>query len=239
MTTGTTPSSVFLTDQTELTTIAPIVDDDVKVYALGERPGIKLMMLAFDAGTNLAHHIAKGPITLATIQGEVEVEAEGQRHRLGQGGVMHIDARVEHALYAANQAWVLLTLFDVAGGDPHVPGIVKKSLAAPVSVPEENVDLLPLHDVSNHNGHAGGCGCGEADEGLPELDVRPIPHAIRHATVFGALQSLGPGQAIILTAHHNPLPLLGQIEDMFHGLIEVTYRHAGPDVWKLEMRNTA
>ena len=33
------------------------------------------------------------------------------------------------------------------------------------------------------------CGCG-ADEGEPTLDVRLIPHAIRHATVFGALSAI-------------------------------------------------
>ena len=30
----------------------------------------------------------------------------------------------------------------------------------------------------------GGCACGEHDEAVPLLDVRVIPHAIRHATIF-------------------------------------------------------
>ena len=34
----------------------------------------------------------------------------------------------------------------------------------------------------------GGCGCHEAHTELPELDARAIPHAIRHATIKGALE---------------------------------------------------
>ena len=51
------------------------------------------------------------------------------------------------------------------------------------------------------------CGCGDGHENIPALDVRPIPHAIRHATVFGALDSLGqPGAEMDLIAHHDPRP---------------------------------
>lgn len=238
MTTGVAQSTVFIPNATGLATTAPVVPGELKVYPVGKRPGITLMVIAFDAGTNLANHIAKGPITLHTLEGQVEVEAAGERVSLGAGGLMHIDARVEHALTAQEQSRVLLTLFDAVSGDPHVPGIVKKSMApTPPAVAE--ADLIPVQDVSGHNSHDAGCGCGEEDEALPELDVRPIPHAIRHATVFGALQSLAPAQAMILAAHHNPLPLLRQIEDMFDGRIEVSYLEEGPDVWKLKMLNTA
>ena len=58
---------------------------------------------------------------------------------------------------------------------------------------------------------SGGCACGGHDQGVPELDVRQIPHAIRHATVFGALGAIAPGFALDLVAPHNPLPLLAQI----------------------------
>lgn len=237
MTASVAASTVFIPNVTELTTIAPVVAGELKVYPVGKRPGITLMVITFDAGTNLANHIAKGPITLHTLEGQVEVEAAGERVNLSAGGLMHIDARVEHALTAQEQSRVLLTLFDAASGDPHVPGIVKKSMAPAAPTVAES-DLIPVRDVSGRNSHDGGCGCGEEDDGLPELDVRTIPHAIRHATVFGALQSLTPAQAMILTAHHNPLPLLAQVEDMFDGRIEVSYLEEGPDVWKLKMLNT-
>ncbi|KRE95045.1 cation-binding protein [Nocardioides sp. Soil774] len=85
-----------------------------------------------------------------------------------------------------------------------------------------------------HGGHQ--CACGGHDEaGLPELDVRVIPHAIRHATIFGALDGLRPGAGLLLVADHDPLPLLAQLEQRTPGAYAVDYRDAGPDVWRLEL----
>jgi uncharacterized protein (DUF2249 family)/iron-sulfur cluster repair protein YtfE (RIC family) len=85
-----------------------------------------------------------------------------------------------------------------------------------------------------HGGHQ--CACGGHDEaGLPELDVRVIPHAIRHATIFGALDGLRPGAGLLLVADHNPLPLLAQLEQRAPGGYSVDYREAGPEVWQLEL----
>ena len=78
-----------------------------------------------------------------------------------------------------------------------------------------------------------GCGCGEHDRGAPELDVRPIPHAIRHATVFGALSAIPLGGSLVLVAPHDPKPLLAQIADR-----EAHHRHLprrGPGRWRLRI----
>ena len=84
-------------------------------------------------------------------------------------------------------------------------------------------------------GRAGGCACGEHDQDVPELDVRVIPHAIRHATVFGALGAIAPGFAMDLVAPHDPLPLLAQIEQREPGAFEVSYLQRGPEAWKLRL----
>jgi len=82
----------------------------------------------------------------------------------------------------------------------------------------------------------GGCACGGHDEpGLAELDTRVIPHAIRHATIFGALEGLSSGKGILLIANHNPLPLLAQLEQRSAGKFAVDYVENGPDTWKLSM----
>ena len=90
---------------------------------------------------------------------------------------------------------------------------------------------LPLTDTTHQTG---GCGCGEHDRGTPELDVRPIPHAIRHATVFGALSAIPLGGSLVLVAPHDPKPLLAQIADR-EGPITVTYLDEGPDAWRLRI----
>ena len=81
----------------------------------------------------------------------------------------------------------------------------------------------------------GGCACGGHDTAVPELDVRTIPHAIRHATVFGALGAIAPGFALDLVAPHDPLPLLAQIEDREPGAFETAYLQAGPEAWRLRL----
>lgn len=93
---------------------------------------------------------------------------------------------------------------------------------------------LPLSDVSKPS-----CGCGCSDAGEPVLDVREIPHAIRHATVFGALGAITPGNSLVLVAPHDPKPLLAQIADREGGAIEVTYLVEGPESWALRLTRSA
>ena len=68
---------------------------------------------------------------------------------------------------------------------------------------------------------------------LPELDARAVPHAIRHATIFGALDSVGPGSGMVLVAPHDPLPLLEQLEQRSPGLFSIDYLERGPEAWRV------
>jgi uncharacterized protein (DUF2249 family) len=103
------------------------------------------------------------------------------------------------------------------------------------------------HEEAHGHGHgatapaAHTCNCGEKDaEGYPELDARAVPHAIRHATIFGALDAVRPGGGMILVAPHDPLPLLAQIEQRSPGMFEVSYVERGPEAWRLAfVRRTA
>ena len=90
-------------------------------------------------------------------------------------------------------------------------------------------------DLPLASGGQSSCGCGCSDEGVPELDVRQIPHAIRHATVFGALGAIPEGGSMVLVAPHDPKPLLAQIEQREQGSIEVAYLDEGPEAWRLRL----
>ncbi|MGW5970926.1 DUF2249 domain-containing protein [Streptomyces sp. NPDC055186] len=102
-------------------------------------------------------------------------------------------------------------------------------------------DILGGHDDTE--GHpvaeggekpGGACGCGGHDEAdVPELDARAVPHALRHATVFGALDAVPAGRAMVLIAPHDPLPLLGQLERRDPGAFAVEYLERGPEAWRL------
>jgi len=79
----------------------------------------------------------------------------------------------------------------------------------------------------------GGCACGEHDHGMPELDVQTIPHAIRHAAIKGALGSLTPGSGMIISATHDPVPLLQQVAHEAPGAFSTQYLDEGPERWRI------
>src|SRR5690606_20401147 len=103
-----------------------------------------------------------------------------------------------------------------------------------------------MHDILGHaDESADGCGCGgrcgcggdaDAEAGAePVLDVRSVPHAIRHATVFGALDAVPRGGALVLVAPHDPVPLLDQIRSRTGGAFSVAYEERGPEAWRLRL----
>lgn len=96
------------------------------------------------------------------------------------------------------------------------------------------------HEHGHGHGHGGSCGCGEEDSGeLPELDARQVPHAIRHATIFGALDAVRPGGGLVLVAPHDPLPLLAQLEQRAPGEFSIEYLERGPEKWRLALVRSA
>ena len=96
-------------------------------------------------------------------------------------------------------------------------------------------DGSPLSGPHSHGHDHGRCGCGESDSGTPELDVRAIPHAIRHATVFGAFDAIPPGGSMVLIASHDPQPLLRQLAVRTDGRLDVAYLERGPEAWRLQL----
>ncbi|HEY9267101.1 MAG TPA: DUF2249 domain-containing protein [Mycobacterium sp.] len=95
-----------------------------------------------------------------------------------------------------------------------------------------------MHELLGEHAHAEAghhCACGEADTDEPVLDVREVPHSIRHATVFGAFDAVEVGNALILVAHHDPIPLLHQLHERTDGRIRVDYQKRGPEAWRLRL----
>lgn len=103
--------------------------------------------------------------------------------------------------------------------------------------PADHVEEAPTADA-DHDRHQCACG-GHNEAGTPELDARAVPHAIRHATIFGALDGLRPGAGLLLVADHDPLPLLAQLAQRAPGAFSVAYRDAGPELWRLELTREA
>lgn len=147
-------------------------------------------------------------------------------------------------LAGAPDAQALLVLFE-----EHLDK--ENDLVLPLLAEDPAISLAGLlegmHDLLGPaaHGHAddaavepstGGCGCGcSHTTEAPELDVRTVPHAIRHATVFGALHAIPAGGSLLLVAPHDPVPLLDQIQAAHPGVFSVTYEQAGPEDWRLRL----
>ena len=69
-----------------------------------------------------------------------------------------------------------------------------------------------------------------------ELDVRILPHAQRHATIFAILERLQSGQALIITNDHDPMPLGYQLQAIYGDKYSWSYLENGPEKWRVAMR---
>jgi uncharacterized protein (DUF2249 family) len=100
----------------------------------------------------------------------------------------------------------------------------------------EHVEIYGSREQAKEGAGHTHCACGEANETLPELDVQTIPHAVRHAAIFGALESLRPGFGMIISATHKPTPLLDQLAEKHGGAYETSYLDEGPERWRILIR---
>lgn len=99
-----------------------------------------------------------------------------------------------------------------------------------------NIEIHSDREQAGRHASATGCACGGHDESMPELDVQTIPHAVRHAAIFGALEGLGSGAGLILSATHDPVPLLQQLAQRAPDQFETEYLQQGPDRWRIRVQ---
>jgi uncharacterized protein (DUF2249 family) len=196
----------------------------------------------------LAEEKTMYPAAQAKAEGRLLVDGMLAEHKVITGLVQQLSA-TEDPVRAAAVAKALQVTFET-----HLAKENEQVLPLLVGAPDVSVaDLLGgMHELlggdedhGHQHGRPGearaeqgcgghGCACGETDgPGYPELDARQVPHAIRHATIFGALDAVRPGGGMILVAPHDPLPLLAQIEQRDPGAFEVSYVERGPEAWRL------
>lgn len=56
------------------------------------------------------------------------------------------------------------------------------------------------------------------------FDARGIARRFRHSAIFGALGALRNGETMRFINDHDPIPLLGQLDQRFGGYLTVSYR---------------
>lgn len=60
------------------------------------------------------------------------------------------------------------------------------------------------------------------------FDARGIAKRFRHAAIFGALDSLRPGETMRFVNDHDPLPLLGQLRERYAERLDIRYLQREP-----------
>jgi uncharacterized protein (DUF2249 family)/hemerythrin-like domain-containing protein len=70
------------------------------------------------------------------------------------------------------------------------------------------------------------------------LDVRPMPPARRHSTIFETFAQLDPGAAFVLVNDHDPKPLYYQFKVEHAGEFTWDYLEQGPEVWRVRIGKT-
>lgn len=60
------------------------------------------------------------------------------------------------------------------------------------------------------------------------FDARGIGKRFRHAAIFGALDTLMPGEAMRFVNDHDPLPLLAQLRERYGGALSIEYLQREP-----------
>ncbi|MEO8517760.1 MAG: DUF2249 domain-containing protein [Dermatophilaceae bacterium] len=193
----------------------------------------------------LAEEQSMYPAAREDLQARLLVDAMlAEHHDL----VELVDAisRATSPVRAAANAQALRSLFDshlAKENEQILPLLAQSSEVSLAAVLDGMHDLLGRHDddkdtsPSAEGGCGGTCGCSERDQAgaLPVLDARAVPPAIRHATIFGALDSLGTGGGLVLVAPHDPLPLLAQLEERSPGRFSVDYLERGPEAWRVSL----
>ncbi len=78
--------------------------------ALFKSEDLEVMRLVLLAGKTMPSHDVAGEITLQCLEGSVEVTVEGATHVLYPGHLMYLPGRAPHALFALENASVLVTV---------------------------------------------------------------------------------------------------------------------------------
>lgn len=66
-------------------------------------------------------------------------------------------------------------------------------------------------------------------EQIYPFDARGIAKRFRHAAIFGALDSLRPGETMRFANDHDPLPLLEQLRQRYGEAVEIAYKLRAAD----------
>jgi uncharacterized protein (DUF2249 family) len=206
-------------------------------------------LVTFCTGELLPHAAAEEgtlyPAAAGDERATLLVEAMMAEHRVLENLVAGVSTATR-PIRAAATATALRVLFEVhlaKENDLILPLVAADPTLSLTEILAGMRELLGPQDNPQAGGDGsaapacgGACACGSDDSGAsPVLDVRTVPHSIRHATVFGAAEAVPAGGSLVLLAPHDPRPLLAQLEEREPGAFTIGYEVQGPGTWQLRL----
>ena len=120
-----------LSDDTNLEVPVPImtdVQDIASMIQINEQAtvsrtvmhceGMRLVLFSFDKDEILSEHTAAMPVILQTLEGALEITADGRTVILRPGDVIHFGTRLPHAVRALEPSKLALFMLDSRGRAP-------------------------------------------------------------------------------------------------------------------------
>ncbi|PQV63368.1 Cupin domain-containing protein [Abditibacterium utsteinense] len=84
--------------------------DGHRQMTLFHRAPVTKVLFAFDAGGTLAKHSAHGLVTIHVLEGQLQVQVDGQDHELNAGQILILNPDVPHDVRASQNSAMLLTV---------------------------------------------------------------------------------------------------------------------------------
>jgi quercetin dioxygenase-like cupin family protein len=105
----TQPAMQDLSDVASLVQIQPEATVSRTVL---QAEGARVVLFSFDAGQVLTEHTAAVPALLQVLDGHLRITADGRTVDLRPGGLVHLAARLPHAVEAVEPSRLQLTMLD-------------------------------------------------------------------------------------------------------------------------------
>lgn len=109
------PDHTAVTFVDDLAAAVPVQDDATVSRTMLTTDRARVVVFSFDSGQTLEEHTAAVPVLLQVLDGHLRVTADGQALSLQPGGLVHLGARVPHAVEAISPSRLVLTLLSDPG----------------------------------------------------------------------------------------------------------------------------
>lgn len=104
------PSTTDMTDLADLAALVQVQPQATVSRTVLKADGTNVVLFAFDTDEELREHTAAIPVLLQTLEGAFDITAAGRTVTLRPGDLIHLRARVPHAVKALEPSKLALFL---------------------------------------------------------------------------------------------------------------------------------